>query len=308
MKKKILLFTLACLISFTSTACKKNSNSNAQKTLNSNGIKKEVILASFTVLADIIENVAKDDFVVRSITKPGVEVHGYQPTPSDLIGASKAILFIENGFGFELWAEKFVSNFKFERKTIADNLNPIFIDEDIYAGKPNPHAWISPKRGLLYVDIIVDSLSELKPSKREYFEENGKIYKNKISKIDKDFSLFINNLAKEKRYLVSCEGAFSYLTNDYGLNEVYLWPVNSESQITPKRMTRTIAIVKDKNIPAVFCESTVSNESQMVVVNETGAKFGGNLFVDSLSNNNGPASSYLKMLRHNLNTIKMGLN
>ncbi len=308
MRKKILLFTLACLISFTSAACRKNSNVDYKKTLNRNGIEKEVILASFTVLADIIENIAKDDYLVRSITKPGVEVHGYQPTPSDLIGASKAIVFIENGFGFELWVEKFVSNFKFERITIADNLNPLFIDEDLYAGKPNPHAWISPKRGLLYVDIIVDSLSELKPSKRKYFEENGKIYKNKISKIDKDFSLFINNLAKDKRYLVSCEGAFSYLTNDYGLKEVYLWPVNSESQITPKRMTRTISIVKNKNIPTVFCESTVSNEGQMVVVNETGAKFGGNLFVDSLSDDNGPASSYLKMLRHNLNIIKKGLN
>ena len=307
MRKKIFLFTLACLISFTSAACKKITNSNERKTFNSNESKKEVILTSFTVLADIVENIAKDDYIVRSITKPGVEVHGYQPTPRDLIEASKAIVFFENGFGFELWADKFVSNFKFERVTISDNLNPIYIDEDLYAGKPNPHAWISPKRGLLYVDIIVESLSELEPSKRKYFEANAKIYKQKISKIDKDFSLFINNLAKDKRFLVSCEGAFSYLTNDYGLKEVYLWPVNSESQITPKRMTRTISIVKNKNIPTVFCESTVSNESQMVVVNETGAKFGGNLFVDSLSNDNGPASSYLEMLRHNFNIIKMGL-
>ncbi len=298
MRKNIIFLTAVLLLSFAAGSCKRISNQNQNE---------EVILASFTVLADIIKNVSKDDFIVRSIVKPGVEVHGYQPTPSDLVKASSAFVFVDNGFGFELWAEKFVSNLKVKRITVSEGLDPIFISEDSYKGKPNPHAWISPKRGMLYVDIIVESLSELRPSKRELFEENGRIYKDKLSKIDKEFSLFINNLNKEKRYLVSCEGAFSYLTYDYGLEEVYLWPVNAESQITPKRMARTISIVKDKNVPAVFCESTVSNESQMVVVNETGASFGGNLFVDSLSEDSGPASSYIKMLKHNLNLIKKGL-
>ena len=300
MKKKLLLFVFSFLIFLTTNSCKRTS---FEKETN-----KEVILASFTVLADIIENVAKDEFVVKSITKPGVEVHGYQPTPSDLIKASKAFVFIDNGFGFELWAEKFVSNLQIKRVTISNRLEPIFISEDFYKGKPNPHAWISPKRGMIYVDVIVDSLSELKPSEAESFKNNGQIYKNKIAKIDKDFSLFINNLEKNNRYLVTCEGAFSYLTNDYGLKEAYLWPVNAESQITPKRMARTISLVKNKNIPSVFCESTVNNESQMIVVNETGANYGGDLFVDSLSKFNGSANTYLKMLQHNLTLIKKGLN
>ena len=300
MKKKLLLFVFSFLIFLTANSCKRNA---FEKETN-----KEVILASFTVLADIIENVAKDEFVVKSITKPGVEVHGYQPTPSDLIKASKAFVFIDNGFGFELWAEKFVSNLQIKRVTISNRLEPIFISEDFYKGKPNPHAWISPKRGMIYVDVIVDYLSELKPSEAESFKNNGQIYKNKIAKIDEDFSLFINNLEKNNRYLVTCEGAFSYLTNDYGLKEAYLWPVNAESQITPKRMARTISLVKNKNIPSVFCESTVSNESQMVVASETGAKFGGDLFVDSLSQDNESANTYLKMLQHNLTLIKKGLN
>lgn len=300
MKKKLLLFVFSFLIFLTANSCKRNA---FEKETN-----KEVILASFTVLADIIENVAKDEFVVKSITKPGVEVHGYQPTPSDLIKASKAFVFIDNGFGFELWAEKFVSNLQINRVTISNRLEPIFISEDFYKSKPNPHAWISPKRGMIYVDVIVDYLSELKPSEAESFKNNGQIYKNKIAKIDKDFSLFINNLEKNNRYLVTCEGAFSYLTNDYGLKEAYLWPVNAESQITPKRMARTISLVKNKNIPSVFCESTVSNESQMVVARATGAKFGGDLFVDSISQDNKSANTYLKMLQHNLTLIKKGLN
>ena len=115
-------------------------------------------------------------------------------------------------------------------------------------------------------------------------------------------------MQKSKRYLVSCEGAFSYLTNDYGLKEAYLWPVNAESQITPKWMAKVINLVKEKQIPAVFCESTVSSESQESVAKETGAFFGGNLYVDSLSKKNGPAESYLKMLEYNLGTIKNGFN
>jgi len=298
MKKNILFLSLILLLSIASGSCKRISNKNETK---------EVILASFTVLADIISNVAKDDFIVKSITKPGVEVHGYKPTPSDLINASSAFVFIDNGFGFELWAEKFVSNLKIKRITVAEDLDPIFISEDFYKGKPNPHAWISPKRGTLYVDIIVKYLSEVRPTKREIFEENGKIYKEKLLKIDKEFSLFVKNLDKDKRYLVTCEGAFSYLTNDYELEEVYLWPVNAESQITPKRMARTISLVKEKNVPSVFGEGTVSNESQMVVANVTDANFGGNFFVSALSDDSGPASSYIKMLEQNLDLIKKGL-
>ena len=300
MKRHLPLSILALLICFLTTSC--NGTTKTKKP------QKEEILASFTVLADMIRNISKDEFIVRSIIKPGVEVHSYQPTPSDLIKASNSFVFIDNGFGFELWAEKFVSNLKVERITVADYLKPIYINEESYKGKPNPHAWISPKRGMLYIDVITESLSELRPNKTEVFKKNAAIYKKKLDKIDKEFSLFINNLDKNKRYLVTCEGAFSYLTNDYGLNEGYLWPVNAESQITPKRMARTINLVKNKKIPSIFCESTVSNESQLIVAKETGSKFGGNLFVDSLSEDDRQANTYLKMLKYNLNLIKKGLD
>ena len=299
MKKKYLFFLFVFIFSLNLISCRKNVNIN-----NSN---KEIILTSFTILEDILKNVVGDHFIVQSITKPGVEVHGYQTTPSDLRRASNAFVFIENGFGFELWSEKFVSNLKLKRITISDKLNPIFISEDSYKGKPNPHAWISPKRGLIYVDIIVESLSELRPNKKDLFKQNAEIYKKKLSKLDKDFSLFINNLQKNNTYLVSCEGAFSYLTKDYGLKEAYLWPVNAESQITPKSMAKVIDLVKNKRVPTVFCESTVSNESQLIVARETGSNFGGNLFVDSLSKEDGPASTYLNMLQYNLELIKEGL-
>ena len=296
MKNRFFHFLIFILVALTTTSCKNISEVDKSN--------KKLLLVSFTVLEDIVKNIVGDEFDVKSITKPGIEVHGYQTTPSDLIKGSKAEVFIDNGFGFELWAEKFVSNLKVKRITMANNLKPLFIGEDAYKGKPNPHAWISPKRGIIYVDTLSRALSELKPQSKTLFKKNAEIYKNKLLKIDEDFSLFLNTLKKNQKYLVSCEGAFTYLTNDYGLKEAYLWPVNAESQITPKRMAKVINLVKTNDIPAVFCESTVSSESQLAVARETGAKFGGNFFVDSLSEKNGPASSYIDLLNHNLNLIK----
>ena len=296
MKNRFFHFLILILVALTTTSCKNISEVDKSN--------KKLLLVSFTVLEDIVKNIVGDEFDVKSITKPGMEVHGYQTTPSDLIKGSRAEVFIDNGFGFELWAEKFVSNLKVKRITMANNLKPLFIGEDAYKGKPNPHAWISPKRGIIYVDTLSRALSELKPQSKTVFKKNAEIYKNKLLEIDEDFSLFLNTLKKNQKYLVSCEGAFTYLTNDYGLKEAYLWPVNAESQITPKRMAKVISLVKTNDIPAVFCESTVSSESQLAVARETGAKFGGNFFVDSLSEKNGPASSYIDLLNHNLNLIK----
>ena len=296
MKRNFFHFLILTFVALGTTSCKNISEVDKSN--------KKLLLVSFTVLEDIVKNIVGEEFNVKSITKPGMEVHGYQTTPSDLIKGSRAEVFIDNGFGFELWAEKFVSNLKVKRITMANNLKPLFIGEDAYKGKPNPHAWISPKRGIIYVDTLSRALSELKPESKTVFKKNAEIYKNKLLEIDEDFSLFLNTLKKNQKYLVSCEGAFTYLTNDYGLKEAYLWPVNAESQITPKRMAKVINLVKTNDIPAVFCESTVSSESQLAVARETGAKFGGNFFVDSLSEKNGPASSYIDLLNHNLNLIK----
>ena len=188
--KKDILFILSCLLLLPLTACKKSeietfNISQSNELINQNEIikkEKKLLLVSFTILEDIVKNIVGNEYKVESITKPGMEVHGYQVTPSDLVRGSKAIIFIENGFGFELWAEKFVSNLDVERINIANNLEPIFITEDRYIGKPNPHAWISPKRGILYVDILLEELSKLDPENKEKFKKNAKNFKNKIKK------------------------------------------------------------------------------------------------------------------------------
>ena len=268
-----------------------------------------MVLTTFTVLADMARQVAGDRLEVRSITKPGAEIHGYEPTPRDLEAAQGVDLIVENGLGLERWAQRFVAaaGSNLPVVTLSDGMEPLPIASDAAAGKPNPHAWMSPRRAELYVDRLVEAFSRLDPAGAEQFNRRGEVYKQQLKGLDRELRLALAALPPNQRLLVTCEGAFSYLARDYGLDEAYLWPVNAESQVTPRRLARLIETVKQRRVPAVFCESTVSDEAQRELARATGARFGGTFYVDSLSGSAGPAPSLLALQRHNVNLIVRGL-
>jgi manganese transport system substrate-binding protein len=269
---------------------------------------KKLILTSFTVLADMAQNVAGDKAIVESIVKPGAEIHGYEPTPSDFRRTQGADLILDNGLNLERWAERFYNNFpKVPRKTLSTGIAPINIADDAYQGKPNPHAWTSPQNALVYVENIRQALTQLDPANAATYEANAAAYSQQIRAIDAKLKEAAAKIPENRRYLVSCEGAFSYIARDYGLKEVYLWPVNAEQQATPRRVERVIQTVKANQVPAVFCESTVNAETQEEVAKASGAKFAGVFYVDSLSPPNGVAPTYLKLLEYNVNTLVNGL-
>ncbi|MDX2257009.1 MAG: metal ABC transporter substrate-binding protein [Pseudanabaenaceae cyanobacterium bins.39] len=285
-----------------------SSNSNQGQQTQSDRQGKKVILTTFTVLADMAQNVAGDRAVVESITKFGAEIHGYEPTPSDLKRGQGASLILDNGLNLERWAERFYNNFpKVNRFTLSEGITPINISDDAYVGKPNPHAWMSPQNALIYVDNIRKALTQVDPDNAAVYAANAQTYKQQILAIDAKLRNAIAAIPPERRFIVSCEGAFSYLAKDYGLKEIYLWPVNSEKQATPKQVQKVIELVRKHNIPTVFCESTISNEPQLQVAQETGAKFGGVFYVDSLSPPDGVTPTYLKLLEYNVSTLIRGL-
>ena len=270
---------------------------------------RPTVLTTFTVLADMARNVAGERLQVRSIVKPGAEIHGYEPTPSDLEQASGADLVVENGLGLERWADRFINaTGNAPRLTLSEGMTPLLIEGDAYSGKPNPHAWMSPKRAMVYVDQLVSGFSELDPDGAAEYLRNGEAYKQQLRQLDQELRSELDALPPQHRLLVSCEGAFSYLAHDYGLEEAYLWPVNAESQVTPKRMAQLISTVRQRQVPAIFCESTVSDKAQRQVAEAAGARFGGTFFVDSLSGEDGPASSLLELQRHNVKLILTGLS
>ncbi|MCT0198364.1 metal ABC transporter substrate-binding protein [Synechococcus sp. CS-1325] len=269
---------------------------------------RPLVLTTFTVLADMARQVAGDHLQVESITKVGAEIHGYEPTPADLKRVGQAQLILDNGLNLEAWAARFYSGAPaVPRATLSEGILPLPIATDAAAGQPNPHAWLSPKLAEIYVENIRRAFTTLDPAHAEAFRRNADRYRLQLRALDRELTVAVAGIPVSKRVLVSCEGAFSYLAADYGLKEAYLWPVNAESQVTPQRMARLIELVRKRNVPAVFCESTVSDESQRQVAAESGARFGGTLYVDSLSAASGPASSLLALQRHNIRTLVGGL-
>ncbi len=268
---------------------------------------KPKVLTTFTVLADIARNVGGQYVAVESLTKVGAEIHGYEPTPGDVRRAADAALILDNGLNLESWFAQFVERVEVPHVVVSDGVEVMDIASDAYAGKPNPHAWMSPLNVKIYVDNIVAAFSQLDPDHAEAFAANGRAYQAQLQTVHDKLLAELSALPEAKRALVTCEGAFSYLARDAGLTERYIWPVNAEQQATPQQIAAVIDDVRTAQVPAVFCESTVSDKPMRQVVAATGAAFGGVLYVDSLSEADGPVPTYLDLLRYDTDLIIKGL-
>lgn len=266
------------------------------------------VVTTFTVLADMARNVAGDAADVVSVTRPGAEIHGYQPTPGDLRRALDADLILWNGLNLELWFEQFLDNLgDVPSATLTDGIDPIFISSGGYEGAANPHAWMGLENALIYVDNIEAALSAQDPDNAEIYAANALAYKTQIEATIAPLREEVLAIAEDQRWLVTCEGAFSYLARDFGMQELYLWPINADAVGTPQQVRRVIDTVRSENIPAVFCESTVNTDPARQVARETGAAFGGVLYVDSLSQADGPVPTYLDLLTVTARTVAQGL-
>jgi len=265
-------------------------------------VAASLALASVVMLAG-----CTDHLRVESITKPGAEIHGYEPTPGDIRKATDADLIIDNGLNLEVWFAQFFESMDAPHVVASAGVDVIDITEDAYAGKPNPHAWMSPANVQLYVDTMAAAFSELDPAHATEFAANADAYKAELQQVQDDLAAELSELPANERALVTCEGAFSYLARDAGLTEAYIWAVNAEQQATPRQIAAVIEFVRDNDVPAVFCESTVSDRAMRQVVEATDASFGGILYVDSLSTADGPVPSYLELIRHDADVIIAGL-
>jgi manganese/iron transport system substrate-binding protein len=265
------------------------------------------VVTTFTVIQDIAQNVAGSAAQVESITKPGAEIHDYQPTPRDIVKTQSADLVLWNGVNLERWFEKFFHNIKnVPSVVLTDGIEPMGISEGPYSGKPNPHAWMSPSNALIYVDNIRKALVKHDPANADTYNRNAAAYTAKIRAIDEPLRKRLASIPEQQRWLVSSEGAFSYLTRDYAMREAYLWPINADEQGTPQQVRHVIDLVRKNKIPVVFSESTISDRAAKQVARETGARYGGVLYVDSLSAAGGPVPTYLDLLRVTVDTIAKG--
>ncbi|WP_420860561.1 metal ABC transporter substrate-binding protein [Algirhabdus cladophorae] len=266
------------------------------------------VVTTFTVLADMAANVAGDAAEVVSVTKAGAEIHGYEPTPRDIVRAIDADLILWNGLNLELWFEQFLSNLRdVPSVTLTDGIEPISIGSGSYEGKANPHAWMGLDNALIYISNIEKALSDADPENAAVYANNAAQYSDELRATLAPLRAAIQSVPEDKRWLVTCEGAFSYLARDFGLNELYLWPMNADQVGTPQQVRAVIDGVRANDIPVVFCESTVNTSPAEQVARETGAAYGGVLYVDSLSAADGPVPTYLDLLTVTAQTVVRGL-
>ena len=265
------------------------------------------VVTTFTVIADMARQVAGDHATVVSVTRPGAEVHGYEPTPRDLVAAMDADLLLWNGLNLEHWFEQFLANLgDLPAATLIERIAAMPVREGGSEGKPNPHAWMSAENAAVYIDNIAAALSAADPENAAAYAANATAYKAEVAATIAPLRDLIATVPEPQRWLVTCEGAFSYLARDLGLQEAYLWPINADEQGTPQQVRRLIDLVRKNKIPAVFSESTISDKAAKQVARETGAKYGGVLYVDSLSDARGAVPTYLKLLEVTVDTIAKG--
>jgi manganese/iron transport system substrate-binding protein len=266
------------------------------------------VATTFTVIADMARNVGGDAVEVESLTKPGAEIHYYQPTPGDILRARGADMILRNGLNLEQWFERFLRTLgDIPSVTLSDGVEPIGIVEGPYEGKPNPHAWMSPEVALVYVENIRAAFTEADPDNADLYAENAAAYSEEIGALADPIREAFAAIPEERRWLVTSEGAFSYLARDFGLRELYIWPINADQQGTPQQVRAVIDTVRENDIPVVFSESTVPSDASEQIARETGAAYGGVLYVDSLSEADGPVPTYLDLMRVTTRTIAEGL-
>ena len=265
------------------------------------------VVTTFTVIQDIAQNVAGNAATVESIPKPGAEIHEYEPTPKDIVKAQSADLILWNGLNLERWFERFFQNIKDKPAVVVtEGIQPLSIYEGPYKDAPNPHAWMSPSNALIYIENIKNALVKYDPQNAAVYEKNAADYAQKIKQLDEPLRAKLAQIPETQRWLVTSEGAFSYLAKDYNLKEGYLWPINAEQQGTPQQVRKVIDLVRKNNIPVVFSESTISPKPAQQVAKESGAKYGGVLYVDSLSAKKGPVPTYIDLLNVTVSTIVKG--
>lgn len=270
---------------------------------------KKRVVTSFTIIADMAREVAGTAAEVESITKPGAEIHGYDPTPKDIVKAQQADLVLWNGLNLEVWFTRFFQNVSnVPSAVLSEGITPMGITDGPYTGKPNPHAWMSPANAVIYVENIRKSLVKMDPVNESIYTANAAAYTAKIQALDAPVRQKLAAIPEARRWLVTSEGAFSYLCENYHLKPLFLWPINADAQGTPQQVQAVIDGVRQHGVPVVFSESTISPEPIKQVARETGARYGGVLFVDSLTDSTGPAPTYLKLLETNADTILQGFS
>ncbi|MCB0704539.1 MAG: zinc ABC transporter substrate-binding protein [Saprospiraceae bacterium] len=262
------------------------------------------VVGTASIFSDMARNIAGDaPMEITSIVPIGGDPHIYEPTPKDAKLAAEADLILMNGLTFEGWLKELIDNSgtKAAIKLITTGVTPI--ESDRYQNATDPHAWMDPVFGLIYIKNIRDALVELDPANAEMFEFNYQVYKKQLEDLHTSIQEQINTIPEKQRVLITSHDAFRYYGNRYGLHLESVLGVSTDAEVQTSDIIRLNKIIQENNVPAVFIETTVNPKLLKQLAEDNGVSVGGSLFSDSIGDANSDAPTYLDMLIYNTRTI-----
>lgn len=310
MKHFLKLFITGLVAVVILAGCSESKETVSQEDGNQQKEKLQVI-TTYSILYDIVKNIGGDEVEIHSLAPVGSNPHEYDPLPLDIQKTTDADIVFYNGLNLEAgnsWFEKLIETAGKAGEDgpvyrLSEGVEPKYLTSEGHEGEEDPHAWLDVRNGIRYAENARDALIEVDPENVAIYEENAKEYISKLEKLHQDAIDNFNKIPKEKRYLVTSEGAFKYFSDAYQFEAGYIWEINAENQGTPQQVKQIVDIINEKEIPVLFVETSIDPRSMEMVSEETGVPIGGTLFTDSLGKPDEDGDSYINMMEWNINVI-----
>lgn len=304
--KKIIFAGIMGLLLLAGCGTKGNGNSAA------NDSKELTVVATNSIIADMVKEVGKEEVSVHSIVPVGTDPHEYEPLPEDIKKASEADVVFYNGLNLETgngWFGKLMETAKKKENedyfAVSKEVAPIHLTGN--SKQEDPHAWLDISNGISYVKQIQTVLSEKDPDNQASFKKNAEAYIKKLEALNTSAKEAFADIPSEKKLLVTSEGAFKYFSKAYDLTAAYIWEINTESQGTPDQMKQIVEKIRVSKVPSLFVETSVDKRSMERLSKEVDLPIYSELYTDSLAKKGEPGDSYYKMMKWNLDKIHEGL-
>jgi len=261
-------------------------------------------VATFSILADFVKNVGGDRVDVQALVGPNADAHVYQPSPGDAKALADANVIFTNGLGFEGWIARLIkaSGSKAPMIVTTKGVKPRKMDEEGHA-ETDPHAWQSVPNARIYVANIRDALIAADPGSKSSYEANATAYLAKLDALDAEVRATIEKIPVDRRRIITTHDAFGYFAAAYGVMFIAPQGVSTESEVSARDVARIITQIRKQQIPAVFLENITDDRLLKRIGAESGARIGGTLYSDALTDEKGLAPTYVDMMRHNVKQL-----